>query len=166
MTNTKGFYTLKQIAIALNMTPLGAKKALVKKGVSMIKEDRKWYVDPTEFHRIPKFSNIKVDKLETQPPNQPLVTVNPVKGDVAETLSKENNHLKEIISLKDQQISQLKQDKVDQKAETRQWQEQAQKLLLLPPADNKQKATPMLLVAVSLGFLVVIALLITLFFIR
>ena len=95
--------------------------------------------------------------------NQQLVTV---EGNVSQSLDKENNYLKQIIEIKDKQIEKLEQDKADQKEEAKQWKDQAQKLLLLPPADNKQKATPMLLVAVSLGFLVVIALLITLFFIR
>ena len=163
MSNEQRLYTLKQIAFSLGMTPVGAKKALVKENVSMIKDNGKWYVDPAEFHRATRFSGIKVDKQSAQQPNQQLVTV---ESNVSQSLDKENNYLKQIIEIKDKQIEKLERDKADHKEEAKQWKDQAQKLLLLPPADNKQKATPMLLVAVSLGFLVVIALLITLFFIR
>ena len=159
MSRTKGFYTLKQVAYALDMTPEGVKKALDKQGLTMVKRDREWYIDPAEFHRSERFSNVEISELPKQNKQKPLSTVEVKKGENSPNLAQENKHLKEIIGLKDQQITRLETDK-------EQWKDQAQKLLLLPPADNKQKATPMLLVAVSLGFLVVIALLITLFFIR
>lgn len=155
MSDEQRLYTLKQIAFSLGMTPVGAKKALLKEKVSMIKDNGKWYVDPAEFHRATRFSSIKVDKQSAQQPNQQLVTV---EGNVSQSLDKENNYLKQIIEIKDKQIEKLEQDKADHKEEARQWQEQAQRLLLSAPANNKQ--TNCLIVAVLLAFGIVLAILI------
>ena len=87
--------------------------------------------------------------------NQQLVTV---EGNVSQSLDKENNYLKQIIEIKDKQIEKLEQDKADHKEEAKQWQEQAQRLLLSAPANNKQ--TNWLIVAVLLAFGIVLAVLI------
>ena len=152
-------YTLLQISQALNMTKNGAKKALIREGISIQREAGKIFVDPAEFHRVARFSNVVVVQWEGEQPQKQLVQVHRKMTTSEPNYQQENKLLRE-------ELTREKELKIFYKVQMEDWKDQAQKLLLLPPADNKQKATPMLLVAVSLGFLVVIALLITLFFIR
>ena len=133
MANKQVFYTLKQIANALDMTPEGAKKSLEKEGISMQKIHRKWFVDPSEFHRCQRFSSVTVVQDLVEQPNEQLGQVGMKVEAGSDGFSGQIALLKQEIEMRDRRIRELENDRQELREERNDWKKQAQTLLLKAP---------------------------------